>query len=247
MGLFTIRDKDISVIINEMGEMENVDARSFIKSYYVRAILPVYIRLIEHVRGFCPQSWFSQIVKETNDIVEKRMKVLDSIEIPHQVNKLLESILFKKEQIKLLKSLSLSADQLGGVFVQAGLLGYQFSNYRFNGIPKEYKEKDLPTFIYLKDDGNLDSYGSTSLSDGELRDLVIRSKFIVARILDDGKNWHCFYQTKSGVLGKEPGKLGAHPHIHYISDSFGVSRDDFIKALKGGRVPSSEVHIRLII
>lgn len=245
MGLFTIRNKDISFIINEMGEVENVDARSFIKSYHVRAILPVYIRIIEHLRGFCPQSWFSQIVEETNDIVEKRMKVLDSIEIPHQVHKLLESSLFKKEQIKLLKSLSLSADQLGGVFVQAGLLGYKFSNYRFNGIPKEYREKDLPTFIYLKDDGNLDTYGSTSLSDGELRDLVIRSKFIVARILDDGKKWHCFYQTKSGVQGKEKGILGSQSHIHYISDSFGISREDFVKALKGGHVPSSEVHILL--
>jgi hypothetical protein len=247
MGLFTIRNKDISFIINEMGEVENVDARSFIKSYHVRAILPVFIRIIEHLRGFCPQTWYGPIFDEANAIAEERMKVLDGIELPHQLNKLLGSDLFKKEQIKLLKGISLSADQLGGLFVQAGSQGYRFSNYRFKGIPKEYREKDLPTFIYLKDDGNLDTYGSTSLSDGELRDLVIRSKFIVARILDNGKKWHCFYQTKSGVQGKEPGKLGANPHIHYISDSFGISRDDFIKALKGGRVPSSEVHIRLII
>lgn len=247
MGLFTIRNRDISVIINEMGEVENVDSRSFLKSHYVRSILPIYIRLIEHIRGYCPQSWFSQIVEEANAIVEKRMKVLDSIEIPHQLNKLLENNLYKREQIKLLKGISLSADQLGGLFVQAGSLEYKFSNYRFKGIPKEYKEQDLPTYIYLKDDGNLDTYGSTSLSEGQLRDLVIRSKFIVARILDNGRNWHCFYQTKSGVLGKENGDWGSRPHIHYISDSFGVSHDDFIKALKGGRAPSSEVHIQFNI
>ena len=245
MGLFNIEQKDFSIVINEMGDVENVDARTFLKSYYVRAILPVYIRIIEHLRGFCPQTWYDPIFVKANAIAEERMSVLDSIEIPHQVKKLLESNLFKKEQIKLLKGMSLSIDQLGGIFVQAGLLGYQFSNYCFNGIPKEYREKDLPSFIYLKDDGSIDTYGSTSLSEGQLKDLVIRSKFIVARILDDGKNWHCFYQTKSGVQAKEPGKLGAHPHIHYISDSFGVSRDDFIKALKGGRVPSSEVHIQL--
>lgn len=245
MGLFTIRNKDISFIINEMGEVENVDARSFIKSYHVRTILPVYIRIIEHLRGFCPQTWYGPIVDEANAMAEERMRVLDSIEIPHQVKKLLESNLFKKEQIKILKGMSMSIEQLGGIFVQAGLLRYQFCNYRFKGIPKEYREKDLPSFIYLKDDGNIDTYGSTSLSEGQLKDLVIRSKFIVARILDNGKNWHCFYQTKSSVQGKENGRLGSQPHIHYISDSFGVSRDDFIKALKGGHVPSSEVHILL--
>ncbi len=228
-----------------MGDVENVDARAFFKSFHLHSILPSYIRLIECILGFCPTSWYRQVIEEANAIVEERMNVLDNIKLPHQLNKLLDNNLFKKEQIKLFKSIRLSADQLGGLFVQSGSFGYKFSNYRFNGIPKEYREKDLPTFIYLKDDGNLDTYGSTSLSEGQLRDLIIRSKFVVARILDDGKHWHCFYQTKSSVLGKEKGFLGSLPHIHYISDSFGVSRDDFIKALKGGRVPSSEVHIPL--
>lgn len=245
MGLFTIRNKNISVIINEMEEVENVDARSFLKSHYVRSILPIYIRLIEHIRGFCPKSWYYPVIEEAKAIAEERMRVLDSIEIPHQVSKLLDSNLFKKEQIKLLKGISLSIDQLGGLFVQAGSHGYKFCNYHYKGIPKEYREKDLPTYIYLKDDGNLDTYGVTTLSEGQLKDLVIRSKSIVARILDDGKNWHCFYQTKSGVLGKENGDWGSRPHIHYISDSFGVSREDFVKALKGGHAPSSEVHILL--
>ena len=245
MGLFNIEQKDFSVVINEMGDVENVDARAFLKSYHLCSILPAFVRLIERIRGFCPQSWYRQVIDEANAIAEAKMKILDDIELPHQLSKLLESNLFKKEQIQMLKGTSLSVDQLGGLFVQAGSLGYRFSNYRYKGIPKEYIEKDLPTFIYLKDDGNLNTYGSTSLSDGQLRDLVMRSKFILARILDDGKKWHCFYQTSSGILGKERGTLGSHPHMHYISDSFGVSRDDFVKALKGGHVPSSEVHILL--
>lgn len=246
MGLFTITNKGLSVIINEMEDVENVEARAFFKSYYVRSVLPVFFRLIQHSRIFCPKSWYHQVIEEANAIAEERTKVLERIELPYQLNKLLECNLFKKEQTKLLKGISLSADQLGGLFVQAGSLGYKFSNYRFKGIPKEYREKDLPTFIYLKDDGNLDTYGSTSLSEGQLRDFVIRSKFIVARILDDGKSWHCFYQTKSGVQGKEKGSLGSQPHIHYISDSFGISREDFVKAIKGGHAPSSEVHILLL-
>ena len=66
MGLFTIRNKNISIIINEMGEVENVDARFFIKSYYVRAMLPVFIRLIEHIRGYFPKSWYNQVIEEAN-------------------------------------------------------------------------------------------------------------------------------------------------------------------------------------
>ena len=245
MGLFNIKQKDFSLVINEMGDVENVDARSFLKSYLIRSILPVYIHIIEFFRGYCPQSWYNQVLNEANIKAEEKMKALNSVVLPQQLNILLVNKLFKKEQIKLLKSMSLSVDQFGGLFVQAGSLGYKFSNYRFKGIPKEYREKDLPTYIYLRDDGNLDTYGLTSLSEGQLKDLVIRSKFIVARILDDGKNWHCFYQTRSGILGKERGALGSQPHIHYISDSFGVSRDDFVKGLKGGHVPSSEVHILL--
>ena len=91
----------------------------------------------------------------------------------------------------------------------------------------------------------MEIYGTTSLTDGQLKDYVRSSKFILARILDKGEHWHCFYQTKSGIQGKESGNLGSQPHIHYISDAFGVSREDFIKALKGGKVPSSEVHIPL--
>lgn len=245
MGLFNIKQKDFSLDINKMGNVENVDARAFLKSYHARSILLVYIHIIEFFRGYCPQSWYNQILDEANAIAEEKMKTLDSIEIPLQLNKLLSSNLFKKEQIRLLKGVSISIAQLGGLFVQAGLLGYRFSNYRFDGNPKEYREKDLPTFIYLRDDGDLDTYGTTSLSEGQLRDLVKRSKFIVARMLDNGKNWHCFYQTKSGVQGKESGNLGSQPHIHYISDSFGISREDFAKALKGGHVPTSEVHILL--
>lgn len=245
MGLFNLNNKGFSVIINEMGEVENVDSRSYLKSYHALSILPTYIRMIERFCGFCPRLWYSQIIDDANAIAEKTMKDLEFIELPPQINELLRKDLFKKEQIRLLKGVNLSICQLGGLFVQAGLLGYKFSNYRFEGIPKEYKEKELPTFIFLKDDGNLETYGTTLLSDGQLKDYVIRSKYIVARFLDDGKHWHCFYQTKSGVQGKESGNLGSQPHIHYMSDSFGTTREDFVKSIKGGWAPSSEVHIIL--
>ena len=153
--------------------------------------------------------------------------------------------MYKREQVKCLKGVELSPLHLGAIFIQAGIRGYKFSNYCYKGNPQDFSENELPSFIFLRDDGNVDIYGSTSLTDGQLKDYVKSSKFILARILDKGEHWHCFYQTKSGIQGKESGDLGSQPHIHYISDAFGISREDFIKALKGGKVPYSEVHIPL--
>ena len=246
MRVFNIKEKDFSVIINEMDkEIENVDPISYLKTFHVKSIIPSFIHLIEYIYGRCPQSWFKDIKSIAEEIAERQIKEAKGMTLPSQLNKVLDRCLFKHEQVKLLNGLEITPLQLGALIIQAGTRGYRFSNYCFRGIPKEYKEKDLPTFIYLKDDGNLDTYGYTTLSKGQLKDIVMRSKFIIARFLDKGDQWHCFYQTKSGVLGQEKGDYGSRPHLHYISDSFGTSKEDFIKALKGGRVPSTKIHILL--
>ena len=246
MALFNIKEKDITAIINEMEEnVENVDPISYFKAYHIRSILPTIVHLLERFLGFCPQSWFASVKFVAEEIADKQIKESKEMVLPSQLYDILDRCLFKHEQVNLLHGLEITPLQLGGLIIQAGTRGYRFCNYCFRGIPKEYKEKDLPTFIYLKDDGNLDTYGYTTLSNGQLRDIVKRSKFIIARILEKDNLWHCFYQTKSGIQGKEKGDYGSRPHIHYISDSFGISKEDFIKALKGGRVPSTKVHILL--
>lgn len=78
-----------------------------------------------------------------------------------------------------------------------------------------------------------------------MKEIVMTSQFVLARILNNGVHWHCFFQTKRGVSGKEPGEFGSKSHIHYISDSFGISLDDIIKGFKGGYCPHSKVHIIL--
>lgn len=246
MALINISDKNFSIIINEMeSEIENVEPISYLKTFHIRSIMPVYVHLIEKLFGFCPQSWFTHIKSVAEEIAENKIKELKEMALPSQIYEILERNLYKREQIKRLKNITISPLQLGAIIIQAGMRGYKLSNYCFKGKPKKFTEDELPSFIFLKDDGNLDTYGSTSLTDGQLREYVANSKFILARLLDYGEHWHCFYQTKRGIQGKEGGNWGSKPHIHYISDSFGVSREDFIKALKGGEVPSSEVHILL--
>lgn len=245
MAFINISDKDFSIIINEMeNEIENVEPISYLKVFHIQSITPVLIHMIEKLFGFCPQSWFTHIRSVAEEIAEKQIKELKEIVLPSQIYEILERDLYKKEQIKRLKDITISPLLLGAIIIQAGMKEYKLSNYCFKGKPKKYKEDELPSFIFLKDDGNLDTYGFTSLTEGQLREYVTNSKYILARFLDNGKHWHCFYQTKKGIQGKECGYLGTQPHIHYISDSFGVSREDFVKALKGGKVPS-KVHILL--
>ena len=119
----------------------------------------------------------------------------------------------------------------------------ELSNYRFEDTPKKYIGADLPSFIYLCDENTIEHYGETSLTDGQMKEIITVSQFVLARILNNEKHWHCFYQTRRGLLGNEPGEYGSKSHIHYISDSFGLSLEDVIKGFKAGICPHSKVHI----
>ena len=246
MRLFTIRQNDFSIICNKMDEVENVDAKVFLSTFLMQSKLPLIIHLIERSVGFCPENLFPEICSEAKRLAETDIERFESVTLPDELYHILDKNLYKREQIILLKGLQMSSEQLGGLYIQACARGYKFSNYIFEGSPKSYLEKELPSFIYLRDDGIIESYGDTELTKGQLKDYVIQSHFIIARILDNDKHWHCFYQTSSGVQGKEPGKFGSKPHLHYISDSFGIEKGDFIKGLRGGNIHSSKDHILLI-
>lgn len=232
-------------IANKMDEVEFVNPREFLKDFHTGTIYPSLLNIFIVKLGVQSKNIKKIVLKEAMEIAESQMSYSEKLVLPSQIVYLLDNNLSKKEQYHLLDNISVSKEQLAAIYIQAGAKGYLFSNYVFDGIPKSYRECDLPSFIRIKDDGNVESYGKHILSEGQLKDIVLQSKFIIARFLDRDKHWHCFYQTKKGVYGKEHGEKGRKPHIHYISDAFGISREDFIKGLKGGQVPSSKIHIFL--
>lgn len=63
---------------------------------------------------------------------------------------------------------------------------------------------------------------------------------------ENGIHWHCFLQTYKGLKGMESGVQGSRPHLHYLSDSFGISKDDLVKMIKMGKYPNTPVHIPLL-
>ncbi len=151
----------------------------------------------------------------------------------------------KKQQIRLLRGVQLTNTQLSSLFNFADECGYKFSHYKWQGDPKSVKDEKLPSFMHLKDDGNVEYMGETTLTEGQMRTIIDQADVLIARVFDNGIHWHCFLQTYKGLKGKEAGVQGSRPHLHYLSDSFGISKDDLIKMIKMGRYPNTPVHILL--
>ena len=117
------------------------------------------------------------------------------------------------------------------------------STYHFKSIPSNVDEKDLPK-AYMVEGDTVTKMGDTTLSDGKLRAVLRERKVIVARILDKGKEWHCFFQTYRSLRGEETWREG-QPHLHYLSDKWGVPREQVVERIKQGDYPATSVHIAL--
>jgi len=239
MGTLIFDKGDEIVIGNIMNDVENVAPKVYLAEFHAKAVYPEITFFLQS-KGIYDEALCASCV---NEIVAAGISECESQEIPENIKKVLKEEHTKKEQVALLQSVELSKEQLGAIFLFAGKLGYSFSHYRHDKEEKRYG--NVPPFIYLKDDNSVESVGSTQLSDGQLKDIVLSSNFIVARILDNGTHWHSFFQTRRGVMGKESGKYGTQSHLHYISDAFGISREDFVKEIKSGHYRSTPVHIVL--
>lgn len=138
----------------------------------------------------------------------------------------------KKEQKKLLKRASLTLLELiGFIFYAFEREGYLFSNYYAEHHHKGLDEKKLPQFIHLKNDDTIHKTGETTLTNGELKQVINHRKVIVSKFIDRGKKWHCFFITYQSLKGEENWNNG-QPHFHYISDKFGLSREKVLAELR---------------
>jgi len=245
MANFEFKKGRSTIVGNHMDDVENADARSVLKTFHVHSIIPAMVRFFETKLGWLPFNLFAGINRQANEMTKALLTEIENKPLPPQFIQLLEQDLKKKEQVSLLKGVSLNKEQIGTLFLQAGKRGYKFSSYRFEGKPKQFDEKDLPSFVRLRENGDVEFCGETTLTKGQMKDLVLSSDFLVTRILDNGKHWHCFFQNAKSLQGKEGGKYGSQPHLHYISDSFGISKEDLVKSVKNGSYPHTPVHILL--
>ena len=148
------------------------------------------------------------------------------------------------EQEKLLKRQTLTIEQLMSfIFLAYEDYGFTLSEYTGENHRKGIDESDLPTLIHVKENG-VDKAGETSMTDGQLKNVVESRKVIVSKILDKDGEWHCFFLTFNSIAGKESWK-GGQAHFHYSSDKYGITRKDAVEQLKSKKYPTTSVHIAL--
>lgn len=152
------------------------------------------------------------------------------VKIPEQLVQLLKSTK-KSEQKKLLNGLRMNPDILIAFLLMAGDKGYLLSQYASEHQPSGIDKKKMPMAYRKKTDGTIEKIGETELTDGQLKQALEQRSVKVAKILEKGDEWHCFFLTFNSIGGKEDWQNG-QPHFHYISNLFGIDKEDVIEQIK---------------
>lgn len=247
MTTYKYKDGDKEIIANQMEDVENVSYRETMVKFHASSIAPAIKVMLEKDKNFnlpCNDEIINQVALM---FAKQSYNELSKVSVDSKLKNIFQKELNKKEQIRLLKGVQLTEPQLSSLFNFAEECGYRFSHYKWQGNPKSVKEEKLPSFMHLKDDGSVEYIGDTTLAEGQMRTIINQADVLIVRIFNNGIHWHCFLQTYKGLKGMESGVQGSRPHLHYLSDSFGISKADLVKMIKIGRYPNTPVHIPLLM
>lgn len=203
---------------------------------------------IEFLKFHFPWASFELIDKQASEQAEIQTRdYLDNF-LKLQVNDTLIKLCEcnrKKDQISLLKGFSTTVFDLLRFFIEANIkYNYLLGMTKGHFIPKDLSNKKLPLLIHYTDDDSIILKGETDLSEGEEKRLVEQRKVIIAYIIDNGENWMSFFGTYNSIFGKESYQNN-HSHLHFISNLWGITKDDFIASVKSGTYRETSVHILL--
>jgi hypothetical protein len=169
-----------------------------------------------------------------------------SIEIPNGFLKLFETSK-KADQENLLENQILTPDILMGLLIKAEEQGYTLSQYSSEYSQKGVDLSKMPFAYQVKENGEVQTFGETELSDGQLKQAIEHRKVKVAKILDKGDEWHCFFATFKSLRGEETWLGEKQPHYHYISNAFGIDRAEVVNQIKSEKYKLGNLpHIKLV-
>lgn len=151
----------------------------------------------------------------------------------------------KSEQEKLLRDQFFTPSSLQAYIFKAFTdYGFVYSQY----VGTNYHKTDmdaLPTLANVKETGEVEKVGETTMSDKQIKHTIFQRKKIVANFLDNGNTWHCFFITYKSIRGEEDWENG-QPHYHYISDKWNIPRDEIVKGIKSTDYSGTRIHIKLL-
>ena len=169
---------------------------------------------------------------------------LRSDKVGERVLKIFETFR-KKDQEKLWKNQTINPDQLFDlIFLSFEMYGYLYSNYRFEILDSGSKSKILPIVFYQNNDGQIEKIGKTNATEGELKNVLLHRKVIVAHLFEKKECWHSLFLTYNSLKGEENWNNG-QAHFHYISSAFNLTKEEFIESMRSGKYLSTKIHITL--
>lgn len=170
------------------------------------------------------------LIKRAEEEWNKEYCRINSIKIPKVLIELLNSN-SKQQQENLLKGLSLNSDVLlSFIFYSWENMGFTYSMYRSEHLHHGAKKSSLPRLIYKDEkDGSITHYGETNLREGQMKQIIEQRSVKISKFIDNNEKWHCFFLTYNSLGGHESGNK---PHIHYISNFWGLSREYVLTQLK---------------
>ena len=243
MSIFRIKVEKGFIYEHRWDDAENVNARDYILSQYNQSFIIRYLPAIDRCLGTCPL-WLYKAISNLcyNKTLSHLIWILNTTKVPTQFYDIINHPMRKKQQEQCLKNASLSPEQLMSILVYAGSQGYSLSHYSFS--ENLCSDNELNRYAFIRKDGTLNT-NIIGKSDKEIKYNLEHKELINAFILDKGDLWLGFFQRKRSILGKETGRRGSVPHLHFISNAFGRKRIEFVTAIKNGNCPDSSVHINL--
>jgi hypothetical protein len=195
---------------------------------------------------FPPEFIKKNSVKYANEFWEKQLQKIISTEIPPKLLTLLKTPK-KRAQINLLKGVTVNPEQLHAfIFKAHSEFGYTYSCYTSHHYPSDIDVSALPKLATLdRKTGAITKVGHTTLTDGQIKHAIEDRKVVVTKFIDNGSDWHAFFITFKSIGGQESWRNG-QAHYHYISDKFGIPREEAVKQFKSNKYPTTSVHIPLL-
>ncbi len=150
----------------------------------------------------------------------------------------------KKDEIKALHGVELNPLLLMGFIFKAYTNhSYLFSNYVSEHLPPHAKNAVLPLWALL-DEGEIKSFGKTTLSPGQIKASISDRKVIIAKFIDKGDRWMCFFTTHKALKGIENSMGGNQPHFHFTSNLCGKNRIEVLNEFRKKDYNVRSYHIK---